>query len=87
MEFFKISSISWSIASHARIEAAITGVAGPEPDEDGNPVGLVCITVAARGANKPIHVEKRYGEIDHDAIQDRAMADALTELIRAIAEG
>jgi hypothetical protein len=25
---------------------AITGVAGPDPDEDGNPVGLVCIAVA-----------------------------------------
>jgi nicotinamide-nucleotide amidase len=73
--------------SPADIAVAITGVAGPEPDEDGNPVGLVCIAVVARGANKPIHVEKRYGEIDHDAIQDRAMADALTELIRAIAEG
>jgi nicotinamide-nucleotide amidase len=72
--------------SPANIAVAITGVAGPEPDEDGNPVGLVCIAVAARGGNKPIRVEKRYGEIDHDAIQDRAMADALTELIRAIEE-
>jgi nicotinamide-nucleotide amidase len=73
--------------SPADIAVAVTGVAGPEPDEDGNPVGLVCIAVVARGGNKPIHVEKRYGGIDHDAIQDRAMADALTELNRAIAEG
>lgn len=73
--------------SPADIAVAITGVAGPEPDEDGNPVGLVCIAVAARGGNKSTHVERRYCEIGHDAIQDRAMADALTELIRAIAEG
>ena len=33
--------------SHAGISAAITGVAGPEPDEDGNPVGRR----AARGAS------------------------------------
>jgi nicotinamide-nucleotide amidase len=31
------------------LAVAITGVAGPEPDEDGNPVGLVCIAVASKG--------------------------------------
>ena len=32
----------------ADICLAVTGVAGPEPDEDGNPVGLVFIAVATR---------------------------------------
>ena len=32
----------------ADIAIAITGVAGPEPDEDGNPVGLVYVAAAAR---------------------------------------
>ena len=32
----------------ASIVAAITGVAGPEPDEDHNPVGLVYVAAAAR---------------------------------------
>jgi nicotinamide-nucleotide amidase len=32
----------------ADIAMAITGVAGPEPDEDGNPVGLAFIAVARR---------------------------------------
>jgi nicotinamide-nucleotide amidase len=32
----------------ANVVIAITGVAGPEPDEDGNPVGLVYVAVAAR---------------------------------------
>jgi nicotinamide-nucleotide amidase len=71
--------------SPANIAVAITGVAGPEPDEDGNPVGLVCIALAASNA-QPIQIEKRYGEIGRDAIQERAMADALTELIGAIAK-
>ena len=66
--------------SPANVAVAITGVAGPEPDEDGNPVGLVCIAVTREGA-VPIRIEKRYGDIGRDVIQERAMADALTELI------
>jgi nicotinamide-nucleotide amidase len=68
--------------SPAELAVAITGVAGPEPDEDNNPVGLVCIAVARRGGGT-IHREKRYGAIGREAIQERAMADALTELIDA----
>jgi nicotinamide-nucleotide amidase len=33
----------------ADLVIAITGVAGPEPDEDGNPVGLMHMAVAVRG--------------------------------------
>ena len=66
--------------SPANVAVAITGVAGPERDEDGNPVGLVCIAVATQGA-PPIRIEKRYGDLGRDAVQERAMADALTELI------
>jgi nicotinamide-nucleotide amidase len=68
--------------SPAELAVAITGVAGPEPDEDGNPVGLVCIAVARQGGGT-VHREKRYGAIGREAIQERAMADALTELIGA----
>ena len=32
--------------SPADIAVSITGVAGPDPDEDGNPVGRVCIGLA-----------------------------------------
>ena len=35
--------------SPADIAVAVTGVAGPEPDDEGNPVGLVCIAAARRG--------------------------------------
>jgi nicotinamide-nucleotide amidase len=71
--------------SPAELAVSITGVAGPDPDEDGNPVGLVCIAVARRdGAIS--HVEKRYGDIGREAVQEHAMADALTELIRVLEE-
>ena len=33
----------------ADIAVGVTGVAGPEPDDEGNPVGLVCIAAARRG--------------------------------------
>jgi nicotinamide-nucleotide amidase len=69
--------------SPATVSVAITGVAGPEPDEDGNPVGLVCIAVARRD-REPLHLEKRYGDIGREQVQERAMADALDALVRVI---
>jgi len=66
--------------SPADLAVSITGVAGPNPDEDGNPVGLVCIAVARRD-QEPRHVEMRYGSIGRENVQARAMADALTTLI------
>ena len=69
--------------SPANVAVAITGVAGPEPDEDGNPVGRVCIAVARQGAS-PVRIENRYGDIGHDTIQERAMMDALNALIDAM---
>jgi nicotinamide-nucleotide amidase len=62
---------------------AITGVAGPDPDEDGNPVGLVCIAVA-RYAREPLHIERKYGDLGREKVQEHAMADALAELIRCL---
>jgi nicotinamide-nucleotide amidase len=71
------------VRSPANVAIAITGVAGPEPDEDGNPVGLVCIAVMRQGA-PPMRLEKRYENAGRDAIQEQAMADALIALKRAI---
>jgi nicotinamide-nucleotide amidase len=68
----------------ADVAVAITGVAGPDPDEDGNPVGLVCIAIARKGG-APVAFEKRYGSADRADIQDQAMADALAALLEAIA--
>lgn len=42
----------------ADLGVAITGVAGPEPDEDGNPVGLIYCGVASKeGRSKHIRFE------------------------------
>ena|SRR5947209_6834055 len=69
--------------SSADLAAAITGVAGPEPDEDGNPVGRVFIAVARRGG--PVNCfEKNYGAIGRDAVREAAMADAIATLKRLI---
>jgi nicotinamide-nucleotide amidase len=69
------------VASPAPLSAAITGVAGPDPDEDGNAVGRVCIAVACTGkATETLEME--YGDLGREKIQARAMADALKLLIR-----
>jgi nicotinamide-nucleotide amidase len=70
--------------SQAGIGAAITGVAGPEPDEDGNPVGRVCIAVARRGFPTR-DLERHYPDIGRDAIRERAVADALRAMTEALA--
>lgn len=67
--------------SPANIALAITGVAGPKPDEDHNPLGFVCIAVAREGCASR-HTERHYGQIGRARILDEAMADALTEALR-----
>jgi nicotinamide-nucleotide amidase len=69
--------------SPAELAISITGVAGPDPDEDGNPVGFVCIAVSG-GDAQPQHVEKHYGDVGRHKVQELAMADALMELIRVL---
>ncbi|MGA8497972.1 MAG: CinA family protein [Xanthobacteraceae bacterium] len=69
--------------SPANIALAITGVAGPKPDEDHNPVGFVCIAAAREGFPSR-HTERHYGPIGRAKILDEAMADALTEALQLI---
>ena len=45
----------------ADIAVAITGVAGPEPYEDGNPVGLVHVAAACRDG-RVSHLERNFGQ-------------------------
>jgi nicotinamide-nucleotide amidase len=69
--------------SSAGISAAITGVAGPEPDDDGNPVGRVCMAVAVRG--RPARCfERNYGDAGREAVRRRAVADALNAMTEAL---
>ena len=72
--------------SPADVAVAVTGVAGPDPDEDGNPVGLVCIAAARDGRN-PLCVERKYGDIGREQVQEHAMADALDQLIQCLEGG
>jgi nicotinamide-nucleotide amidase len=69
--------------SPADIAVAITGVAGPERDEDDNPVGFVCVATARDGCASR-HAERHYGPIGRTKILDEAMADALAEALRVI---
>jgi nicotinamide-nucleotide amidase len=63
----------------ADLAVAITGVAGPDPDEDGNPVGQVCIATAARG-EAASGFACGYEDRGREAIRHRAVADALAAL-------
>jgi len=70
-------------ASDATVSVAITGVAGPEPDEDGNPVGRVCIAVARRDSRIEAQ-EHAYGNLGREAVRSAAMADALRAVLAAV---
>ena len=62
--------------SPADISVSITGVAGPEPDEDGNPVGLVYCATARRG--RPTrHVRLECGSDEQEVILETSMCRAL----------
>jgi nicotinamide-nucleotide amidase len=60
--------------SPADIAVSVTGVAGPDPDEDGNPVGRVCIAVARSSA------------FHHGAFEFRDDGEASRSLFDAVAE-
>jgi nicotinamide-nucleotide amidase len=61
----------------ADIGVAITGVAGPDPDEDGNPVGLLHIAAASRRGGRR-HLERCYGPGSKQDICQAAMLLALS---------
>ena len=60
----------------AALVAAITGVAGPEPDEDGNPIGLVFVAAASRDGRSKV-VRHEFGTLEKDRICGAAMGAAL----------
>ena len=62
--------------SQADIAVSVTGVAGPEPDERGNPVGLVYLA-CARKAGKCVGVKREYGAIGRSRIRYEAASEAL----------
>ncbi|MGZ3321420.1 MAG: CinA family protein [Xanthobacteraceae bacterium] len=68
--------------SPADVAVAITGVAGPEPDDDGNPVGLVHLAIARRGF-PPLHEVRNFGDVGRAAVRYRAVTAAL-ELLEQV---
>jgi nicotinamide-nucleotide amidase len=72
-------ALSHSIAD---ISVSITGVAGPAPDEDGNPVGLAYFAAARRGFTT-IHVRRDFGNIGRGAVRYQAVMEALALIERA----
>ena len=67
--------------SEADIAVSVTGVAGPEPDERGNPVGLVYFA-CARKAGKCVTVKRELGDIGRSRIRFEAAAEALRQIAR-----
>jgi len=70
----------------ADISVAITGVAGPEPDEDGNPVGLVYVAAAEKGGAVKA-IECKFGKLSREEIRDRSLSAALTLLETVLSHG
>jgi nicotinamide-nucleotide amidase len=68
--------------SPADVAIAITGVAGPEPDEDGNPVGLVHIAAASR-EGRVSHVEANFGTRSREESRELTL-DAALRLVQAM---
>jgi nicotinamide-nucleotide amidase len=69
--------------SPADFAVSITGVAGPEPDEDGNPVGLVHIAVAGPGGLL-LHQEHRFPDRSREEVMAATQLHALALLEDAI---
>ncbi len=65
--------------SPADIAVAITGVAGPAPDEDGNPVGLVFVAAAAKDGRRKV-LRHEFGSSGKEQICALAMRSALVLL-------
>jgi nicotinamide-nucleotide amidase len=65
--------------SGANLGVSITGVAGPEPDEDGNPVGLVYCGVA-RDDGSTQHVKLEVGKKQPEAVVEDACEASLALL-------
>jgi nicotinamide-nucleotide amidase len=69
--------------SPAAIGLAVTGVLGPDDDEDGNPVGLVFFACCRRGQSPKV-VEKRFPPAGADRLRETAVIVAL-DLIEEVA--
>ncbi|HEY6482400.1 MAG TPA: nicotinamide-nucleotide amidohydrolase family protein [Steroidobacteraceae bacterium] len=65
--------------SPATLALAVTGVLGPDPDEDGNPPGRVIFSLARRD-REPLVIEEHFGQAHPDAVRRAAILRALALL-------
>ncbi|MDR1248464.1 MAG: nicotinamide-nucleotide amidohydrolase family protein [Treponema sp.] len=68
--------------SGAHMAVSVTGLAGPDGDGSGQPVGTVWIGIARRGL--PPEAVVRYFAGDRNAVREAAAAEAIAELLRTI---
>jgi nicotinamide-nucleotide amidase len=68
--------------SQADVAVSVTGVAGPEPDERGNPVGLVYLACARR-EGRCKGVKREFGDLGRSRIRYLATSEALTLIASA----
>ena len=71
--------------SPADLALAVTGVVGPEPDEDGNPPGLVYFASARRGGVAGV-TEERFREDTPDCVRRAVIERAFALLLQAAGE-
>ena len=65
--------------SPADIALAVTGVVGPDEDEDGNPPGRIFIAVGSRREQPEVHVE-HFADKDPDEVRRATVGQALSTL-------
>jgi nicotinamide-nucleotide amidase len=66
--------------SNAYMALSVTGVLGPAPDEDGNPVGLVFIALHRRTGEQKV-VQHDFGMQEHEALCAKTLSAALDLLV------
>ena len=68
--------------SQASLALAITGVLGPDPDEDGNPPGLVYLALARRGSPTQA-IRYDFSPSPPDSVREQTVLQALDLIARA----
>jgi nicotinamide-nucleotide amidase len=69
--------------SPASVSLAVTGVLGPDPDEDGNPAGLVYFAACREGL-EPLSVEQIFAAENPDVVRRHAVEHGLQLLLRMV---
>ena len=69
--------------SSAQVAISVTGVLGPKPDEDGNPVGLVFFGCARRRARTQV-VEHRFPRLSYGRLRAVAVMTAFAIIDAAV---